>query len=207
MGNGVVIIIPTIGKRPEMLADAVDSVKMQTVKAESIIVECTTGKPQYEKLNLALQSCPADTEFITVLCDDDKLAPTFIEKMLGAAREHNADLVYCDYQIFGAQNRIHVTKEWTLKNNLQDNVCGVTMLASAALIQRLGGYDLAMAPYCDFDFCIRAFKDGCKAVKVNEPLWLYRSHPGQLSKRSTEEAALARKRVMDKHGVSERSMV
>jgi hypothetical protein len=170
----VSVIIPTNYSRPEMLKEAVASVESQTLKPNLIIEgrkgDWTGENNMYEKLNKAVSEMKTDS-FI-VLCDDDKLAPTFVEQTVNKMMETKADLVGTKLQNFGDDEGVHQ----------QAHVPYVTALITKDIWQRAGGYDPAAGMAADWDFYWSCKEQGAKIEYVYEPLFLRREHGGQVSK-------------------------
>ena len=178
----VLIVIPTRGDRPEMLAEAEESVYGQTVGASELIVASGTDSVA-DRINTAIAS--SDCDAFALLCDDDKLDPMFIEKCSRRMEETGADIVYTNCHIFGRRNcEGGALGEWTEENINRNTVPLVTSLCKKSMWARVGGY--VLTPYFDWDFWWRCFYAGASASWLKEPLWWYREHAGQCS--ATENA-------------------
>jgi cellulose synthase/poly-beta-1,6-N-acetylglucosamine synthase-like glycosyltransferase len=193
----VLVVIPTQGKRPEMLAEAVESVKAQTVPVEYAIVCGHT--PVADRLNSAIDKSNCDA--FVVLSDDDKLAPDFIEKTL--AKLDGVDIVYTDCVIFGRRNcKAHALGEWTKKNIDQNTVPLITSLCRKSAWEKAGKY--ADVPFFDWDFWWRCFYSGATAFWLKEHLWFYRDHEGQGG--NSEDLAENRRIILERHAELKRQM-
>ena len=78
----VSIIIPTLGKRPKMLKEAIASIEAQTIPCEIIVVKDPDKSfgNQQRKINKGIKQ--SSGEFYAFMGDDDRLKPDFAEKML-----------------------------------------------------------------------------------------------------------------------------
>jgi len=192
------VIIPTYHERYTMLCDALQSIEAQTVKPHQVIVICEEEWPRsaagrfglplmflgVEQVNLSSKVNHA-MEFaygqgIAVLCDDDKLAPTFIEQTSNAIEEGH-DVAYTALEFFGLSSGVNHPLPWTEASFRETTVPYITSMFSRSIYDKVGGWDesLAMNSYADWAFWIRTFKAGAKAKYIPDPLFLYRSHGGQ----------------------------
>jgi hypothetical protein len=121
----------------------------------------------------------ASGEFLLLLADDDKIAPTFVAKTLHALKAQNADIAYTDMELFGSQTT-HYACDWT-RPFIESSPIPVTSLFKRSLYDAVGGYpDI---PCIDWDFWWTASEKGMKAAHVREPLFLYRIHVDQDTQR------------------------
>lgn len=192
MALRVLVVIPSLGERPDMMAEALESVYRQTQLPTEVIT--AIGKTSLAgRLNAAIAS--SDCDAFVLLCDDDKLAPNFIEKCAERMKETGADIVYTDCHIFGRRNcRGAALGEWNEKNINRDTVPLITSLCRKSAWGKAGGYvDTA---FYDWDFWWRCFYSGATASWLKEPLWWYREHNGQAS--ATENMEQSRKSALER---------
>jgi cellulose synthase/poly-beta-1,6-N-acetylglucosamine synthase-like glycosyltransferase len=188
----VLVIIPTQGKRPEMLSEAVESIKAQTVPVEYAIV-CGHNSIA-DRLNGALEKSNCDA--FVVLSDDDRLAPDFIEKTVAKMEERGVDIVYTDCVIFGRRNcKAHALGEWTKQNIDRNTVPLCTSLCRKSAWQKAGRFE--WVPFYDWDFWWRCFYSGATAFWLKEHLWFYRDHEDQGS--AVEDMAHSRATILERH--------
>lgn len=174
----VLIVIPTQGKRTEMLAEAIESVENQTSGACQLIVTCGDGSLA-ERLNVAIES--SDCEAFAVLCDDDKLDSEFIGRTTAAMTRELVDIVYTDCHIFGDRNCPGgALGKWSAENLERNTVPLVTSLCTKRAWKNAGGF--RDVKFFDWDFWKRCYHSGATAYWLKEPLFWYRDHKGQASK-------------------------
>jgi glycosyltransferase involved in cell wall biosynthesis len=186
----VLVIIPTQGKRPEMLAEAVESIKAQTVPVEYAIV-CGHNSVA-DRLNGALEKSTCDA--FVVLSDDDRLAPDFIEKTV--EKLDGVDIVYTDCMIFGRREcKAHALGEWTKQNIDRNTVPLITSLCRKSAWEKAGKFQQTW--FFDWDFWWRCFYTGATAFWLKEHLWFYRDHEEQGS--NSEDLAQSRAFILERH--------
>ena len=130
--------------------------------------------------NLGAQE--ARGEFLLFVDADDELAPTFLEKTVGALEaDPGASFAFTDVELLGAYRGFLAKRPFDLPELLHSNRIVVTTLMKRSLYVELGGFDPANFGYCeDWDFWIRALKAGHRGVHVAEPLFRYRRRFGSL---------------------------
>lgn len=177
-----------------MMIEAWNSVMAQTEQDIQVMVQyCKTAWP--EKLNDAVNATRGD--HIVILCDDDLLAPTYIEKCLRLMNQ-GADIAYTDRYLFedgqppteGIHLHQHGDKVpgldpvWT-QLELAGFTFGATLpmtcMIRRTLWDRLDGHDPKM-PHSDTEFWYRAVLANARTAYFPEPLFWYRQHAGQESK-------------------------
>lgn len=186
----------------EYLGAAVESALNQTYANLEILVVFDPGKsrppeevlrelPQ-ERLRLITQSTKSTAAqarnvgmsnargaFIVPMDADDLLAPTFLERAVSRL-ESDASLggVYPVVKMFGDSEDIY---------DLEWSVAGCVTGSGGALIclffrrevfEATGGYNPAWRVGEDADLFIKASRAGFKFARLDEPLYLYRRHPG-----------------------------
>jgi glycosyltransferase involved in cell wall biosynthesis len=167
--TSVAVIIPSAGKRPEMLAEALASLDTQTVKPDEVIVMKGKGDA-WERVNKGVKKSKTDT-FI-VLCDDDMLEPTYIEKTVEAMERYGVDIVSTPLRNIGDDTGVHAPDKHPF----------VTSLISRRIFDIVGGYDVKAGLAADADFYYGCFEQGARWEKLGDPLFLYRVHGKQWSK-------------------------
>jgi len=200
----ILAIVPT-HDRLEFIPAALASLERQTRPADEVVVTGNVGpgiindKPFSARVNDAIEHSDCDAFFI--LCDDDLLEPTFIEKTVALMEKTGADIVYTDRREFGSYDFHHATgimrliyatllrihailflrivraKRWTRRNIDRDTVPFVTSLCKKSAWRAAGGFE--EAPFFDWHFWWKCFHAGATAVHLSEPLFLYRRSPGQ----------------------------
>lgn len=160
----VCCIIPTAGERPEMIAETIASVAAQTTPVEIFIMEEPRDLGMWERVNFAISRMKADTYFI--LCDDDKILPTFVEETVKMMEQTNADIVAPLMELFGDETGVHGP----------GNHPFITALIRKSAWEGVGGYDPVAGPAADADFYLSCEEQGRRWVTLGKPLFLYRSH-------------------------------
>lgn len=205
----VSVVIPT-HNRPDMLAEALASVRAQTftdyeivvvlngpmtpeIQRSSEIAERLGAKVTWlERANLPLARNvgieTASGEFVAFLDDDDLWMPHKLEAQIAAARVHNADMVSCHAIIDdrGVAHGQHFIPHDTL--SLREELMlrnkfpagGSGMMVRRAKLRQIGGFDPAMIGVEDWD-CWRRLAMICTHANVDDYLVRYRYHGGNLS--------------------------
>lgn len=162
-----------LSHRPALYLEARASVYAQTFTDYEIV---SKESPKYwgEKLNDLARG--ASGRWLCILCDDDTLSPTYLEKTLAAATlRPDASIIYTDLLIFGRLTVPLRLPEFDAEVLRMYCVPWMTCLIDRQLWNTLGGYDPEQR-YGDWDFYIRACKAGAVAVHVREPLVGVRDH-------------------------------
>ncbi|MCN4144544.1 MAG: glycosyltransferase family 2 protein [Thiohalomonas sp.] len=118
----------------------------------------------------------ASGNYLFLLDADDKLHKTMISKCMNAIAEHDADIIYADYQRFGETDRVQTTGDKVELYALQyANVTGATALYKKEVWEKTGGYKQNMhGGYEDWEFWLNASKRGFKFYHISEVLFYYR---------------------------------
>lgn len=202
----VLVIVP-VHDRVEFLAEALASIEAQTRKADEVVV---TGNLLYddvaprippklptfvtvsqagivERLNRAIETGGCDA--FAVLCDDDRLAPTFIEKTADAMERTGVDIVYSDLQVFGDRSWYAPARDWDELSVNANCTPYVTALCSRRAWERAGGFH--PGDFFDWIFWWRCFYTGATALHLKEALFHWRLHSNNIAK-AGDPAARAR---------------
>lgn len=206
-----------------MVGQALASALAQTVPVNVLVQFDREGWP--DKFN---EIAAASTrEWMIPLCDDDLLAPNYVERCLAVSAD--ADIVFTDrrvwherprrwydprtwrrarpeagfhFRMFGAQYTATDPAHVTLPPDsfAFGQALPMTCMIRRSLWERMGGYD-GTVPHADTELWYRAARDGARIAYVPEPLFWYRYHPDQLSRQvPTQTAALVafhRKHFLD----------
>jgi glycosyltransferase involved in cell wall biosynthesis len=181
-----------------MLAGLGDD-RVQVVRNEQPV-----GLPAARNIGLRLATAP----WIAFCDDDDVWAPDKLRAQLDAAAASGAAWCACgalrvdaDLRPIGHQP---VPTGDVLGQLLAANVVpggGSGVLASAALLRELGGFDETLASSEDWELWIRLARRGAPAV-VDRPLVLYRIWPGSMSS-EVERMRSTRAEVLRRHNGSD----
>lgn len=181
----VSVLIPT--NRLQFMGEVFESLQNQTVPPHEILVEYSLVRGQSEKVNKLASMATGDA--VMVMCDDDKLDPTFIEKTV-AKMEEGYDVVYTDLQKFGLEEGILRGADYTEENFRISTVPWITSLVRKSTFDLVNGWDKDQE-YQDYDFYYRCFKAGATGICIHEPLFIYRIHNKSVSFNMDHEAARA----------------
>jgi hypothetical protein len=140
-------------------------------------------------------------EYVIILCDDDCLAPTYVEDTMSVALASNADIVYTDRRAFynhqepseGKHFRMHGkafdggpgANAYVIRLSAPDFLFGsslpMTCLIRKGWWERMGGHDCLLA-HSDTEFWYRSIRDGAVTVYLPRPLFWYHYHAEQMSR-------------------------
>jgi len=196
----VSVVLPTY-KRAHLLAQAMRSVLDQThANLELIVVDdnspddtaqvvATFDDPRIRyvkndpnlKLPRALNRgfSMARGEYLTWTSDDNLLAPTAIERMVGVLVGGDCDFVYADYWLFSEQvadGHPLAPQHDRLPDTLQldkGNHIGACFLYTRALYEAIGDYDPELFLVEDYDYFLRAARQ-FRFCHIAEPLYYFR---------------------------------
>ncbi len=188
---------------PEALASVFEQTYRRDHDVQIVLQHAKAG--WNEKLNAAVNATVS--EFVVILCDDDLLAPDFLERVMAVAeRGRGADLVFTDRMVFldGSDPRAGVRHREFPEH--QDSPSGyfdigldpagfedgstlpMTCLIRRSLWDQLRGYD-ATIPQMDTEFFYRAVEAQARYRYVPFPGFYWRRHEDQLSQ--TEPSMIA----------------
>lgn len=156
---------------------------------DTIVVQCDDG--QADAINRGVQKMGG--QIIGYLNSDDCLTPGAAGKVLQAfAQNLDADIVYGGIEFIGPDSvprsrhrgaifDFHQVMDiyhywWKGKQLVQPEV-----FFRRRLFERLGGFDNRYRLAFDFDFWVRAFASGAKAVRLPDIVAKFRIHPEQKS--------------------------
>lgn len=196
----VSIVLPTY-KRAHLLAQAMRSVLDQThTNLELIVVDDNSpddtatvvrsfddARIRYVKNdpNLKLPRAlnrgfaMARGDYLTWTSDDNLLAPTAIERMVGTLADGDCDFVYADYWLFSEQDangRPLAPQHDHLPDTLQldkGNHIGACFLYTRKLYEAVGDYDPELFLVEDYDYFLRAARE-FRFCHIAEPLYYFR---------------------------------
>ena len=119
----------------------------------------------------------AKGEWIVFLDADDELEPTYIEKTLRYAREHNYDVVYTDMQYTGAKNERFAVFPYSFARLLRGNYIHNSSLYKKEMLHKAGGYKEAMkGGYEDWEINISLAEKHASFGYLKGPVLHYRQH-------------------------------
>jgi hypothetical protein len=206
----LLIVVP-VHDRTEFIGDALDSIAQQTRLPDEVVVTGNVHIPQHPlsdkmavlstitedslavRVNRAIKESHCDA--FTMLSDDDKIEPNFLERTSRLMERYADDIVYTDLRRFdGATNIMHALP-WTEEQIELTTVPFVTSLCTKKRWKIAGGYE--DVPFFDWHFWWKCFHTGATAFHLAEPLFLYREHAGQ--RQYQENLEESRRLLLDHH--------
>jgi glycosyltransferase involved in cell wall biosynthesis len=208
----VSVVVPT-HNRPEMLAEALASVRAQTFADCEIIVvsngESAEMRDASCKVTIAHRGrhftldegnlpaarnfaiARAAGEWIAFLDDDDVWLPRKLERQLGAARATGADMIACDCICFFPDSRetvsgARVRAGWPYTKAVNHQRWGAppsAVIVRKAAIDAVGGFDPEQR-YCEDIDLWRRIAWRHSIHQMEEALVRYRRHAESMSRRS-----------------------
>ncbi len=174
---------------PHWHAIVVDDASADIASIESVIqnatdprirlVRHTTNRGMSGARNTGFRE--AATELVLPVDADDRIEPDSLSALVACLQEDpSVDCAYGDVILFGRHAGLlqfsgpPAGKKLT---RIQDTIPGAGTLMRRQLWEKLGGYDeheTLRHGREDFEFWLRAFKTGCKAMRVPQPLYHYR---------------------------------
>lgn len=136
-------------------------------------------------------------EYLAYLDPDDAPAPRFLEACLEALDAHpEAGLAYADciYSEGEAERRI-CAPEYDPQLLRTQNILTSPPLMRRQVWDQSRGF-AANTAYEDWDFWVQAAANGFGGVRVAEPLYVYRQHGSNYSRRAQEQDGPAKARVV-----------
>lgn len=185
----VSVCIPSRLDRPQMLAEAIASVRNQSYRDYEILVHVTEGWPDDKFSRLATWA--ARGKYALILPDDDLLDPEALVQLVVAAEREGAEVVTCDYRLFGDRTDTVrggplVPEVWEHRNP----GCGLSFLVRRDRFTTMDGFDPGFL-YADWEFLIRASKHPVTSVYLPQALVYQRWWGQQGTHFISDEAAKA----------------
>lgn len=170
----VAVVTAAIPERLDLLAEAMESVRQQTVQpVEHVIVIDYAHEGTAETLNKALRAVTA--EWVAVLDDDDVLYPNHLEMLLGASRF--ADVVYSNFDCDWNLNCYRPFKPVALR---EENFIPTTALVRTSKLKEVGGWPHERLQ--DWALWLRILDAQGRFASVPAKTWRYRRHHGRAFK-------------------------
>lgn len=122
-------------------------------------------------------------EYILTLDADDKIHPSYLEKINSAFNNNpNLKLIGSRIQFFGAKNTEYILPIYSYKKQLVQNCFVCCSSFKKVDWERIQGYDEQMNSFEDWEFWIRLLDDKSEVYIISELLFFYRKHEqGSLS--------------------------
>lgn len=204
MKNWKISIIIVSHNATNFLSEAYESAKSQTFPAYEILVIGDSDHKlithnigdvgMHKKFNYGAKIAKGNA--LIHLCEDDKLAPDFIEKTYLYLNSY--DIVYTDMHRFGNLNEDIGAMDWTLENMKISTVPFITSLIKKEMWKKVGGYAPDFGGYGDWDFWWSCMEKGATAKHIKEPLFHYRISDTQASNTTNDHYNL-RLNTLKKH--------
>lgn len=121
--------------------------------------------------------------FILPFDADDILHPAYIDKAVKIFEQKDVKLVYCDIQLFGAEQGLFDLPDYSEKEfAIMNMILGNSVFKKNDFITA-GGYNTNMLyGWEDWNLFIAFLKNGGRVVKIPEALFYYRIQPGSRTK-------------------------
>lgn len=119
--------------------------------------------------------------YLVCLDSDDKLHPNYIEKCVNLAQKDDLDIIYADAQYFDAIDKKWDLPEFKLPDFLHCNCIYITAMIKKSTFDKVGGFDINLTHFEDWDLFISIIKNGGRVGKINEVLFFYRQRKNNSS--------------------------
>jgi GT2 family glycosyltransferase len=135
---------------------------------------------------------------------DDMIAPTMLERTVDVLLHEGDVAIACtDLQQFGESSLLIRAPEPDSRKIPQENQLNYCSLFRREVWETVGGYNPNMAfGYEDWDFWVGAFEHGYRALRVPEPLFMYRVTGGSRSSVAQRHAGELRRQIRLNHPAS-----
>lgn len=196
MTPDITVVISTIPERADLLARAVRSVAVQTLKPSKIFIALDNEflGAAYTR-NKAIKD--VSTEWIAFLDDDDEFMPEHLEKLYGHAMNTNADFVHSWFEVVGGIDPFPY--QFGMKFEKQSQTT-ITVLVKTEVAKAVYGFARSdsLIPEDlkeingnlageDFHFASKIYDAGYKMEVLQEKTWLWhhdsRNTSGMVSRR------------------------
>lgn len=133
--------------------------------------------------NMLLAHVSSDTKYITILDDDNRKRPDFIEKMIAPMEaDESVDAVSCGWAVIDEAGALtgcehHDNLDTSLLRMWRDNtIDSNAVVFRRSVLDKIGLFDASLTTNEDWHFMIRLVR-ACKMVHLPECLLEYRVHP------------------------------
>ena len=168
-----------------------------------VIRQKNRGLPAARNRGLA----DAGGEFVVFLDSDDRLAPTFVERLLPPLKaDQRVAFAYADVQMIDADGQpsgdfsVGQSRRIVTGDIFESLLVGGYFPPHAALVRRsavdaAGGFGLDLGGHADYEMWLRLTASGGRAVYVDDRLVDYRVYDGTMS-RDSEHMRVTRERAL-----------
>ncbi len=168
------------------LQQAIDSVKNQSVPVDLILAHSDGTCAD----NLVKGLDQVNTEFYSVLAEDDWLHEDFAKRMLQKVDGSNGgffgdfDLFYSDAYQVKSGGRVLCRGAYHGHNDLlkKSFIHGGAVMYKTESVRKVGGYDDTLETAEEYDLHLKMSHAGMQFAYVNFPLYFYRIHADNKSK-------------------------
>ena len=177
----VTVVTCAIPERLDMLFEATESVKNQTVSPYSHLISIDYQKVGTAR-NLNNACFGVTTEFFAILADDDLLYPDHLKILYDNSKE--ADVVYSFAEVSGRGERFanRINREFDEKLLRKKNFICATTLIRTEMFRQVGGFPNDIKE--DYGLWLKFLDVGAVFKCVPEKTWVYRFHGDNKSYRS-----------------------
>lgn len=208
----------------EFIDEAVASAVNQTYKNMEVIVmdDCSTVTKSVNKIEDLKSKYPsvkffrnsknlgssgtynkaikmAKGKYISCLDGDDKLDPTYLEKVMECFTVPKIGFATSWIRVFGLRSEIIKTPSYDVAKILAMDTIASASVFSKKVWEEVGGFDPEMKSYRDWDFWLNLVEKGYRWSTVEMPLIHYRDREGSSSKLASETKSILMEKLMDKH--------
>lgn len=144
----------------------------------------------------------ATGKFWTWTSDDNLYSPTALSTMHRVLTQKQADVVYTGVLDIDEQGNVigkNPTVDPDSRALLRKNAVHACFLFRPEVYVRTGGYDISLFGGEDWDFWIRAYKEGFKFYYIDQALYRYRVHDHSITKMDRPECLRSWARVIKKN--------
>jgi len=194
--ESITVIIPCYNYA-EYVAETIESVLAQTRKPDEIIVindgstdDSLKHISKYSDMvtiinqknmgivktkNLGYKTAKSD--WVIFLDADDKIKPTYIDRLVSESRKSSADVTYSGMQFFGKEKGNFLSRPFSEYTLLKGNYINNSALIRRQLLVYSGGYKQEMSfGYEDWELYLTLAEKGARFGYVRSPLLMYRRH-------------------------------
>jgi glycosyltransferase involved in cell wall biosynthesis len=216
----ITVIIPTIGR--DSLANAIDSVWAQAYQSIELIICNDSGRdlPVFSSHFLSgsarsvrilstsggegacvarnLGIYAAKGEYITFLDDDDEMLPDYVSGLLQQLRDYR---LVAGQVVTTRDESVSSRSSFLINGELVRcfNYIGNSLIAHTEDVRSLGGFDVKLPAYQDYDLWVRLIDYAGPCLKVHQTgiLWNYSGDTGSIT--NSPNGAKGAKMFIDKH--------
>jgi GT2 family glycosyltransferase len=124
---------------------------------------------------------PSQSKYVTILDDDNRKRPDFIEKMIAPMEaDESVEAVSCGWQIIDGTGQlfdeVHTNLETSIPRLWRDNtIDSNAVVFRRSVLDKIGKFDASLTTNEDWHFIIRLVR-ACKMVHLPDTLLDYRVH-------------------------------